>query len=932
MKTQMLLQKSGLTILIVLLTALITHAQIPIKGLHADHEGIAAWDADGSGPEPAAEGHLHPFGWTNTPYYSASVDYDGILPEPDAALAHIEGEIIGFPLFEQALADQGFLPDQVKIKIGLMSLESDLEGEDWFTISSCHHFNSYNGTYILELDGETMIGGFANFAFLTYEQSVYNHWHMETNFGRLYDASENSSAPVQAVAAAFLADLNGMELRVIYEKMQSTGIAFDGNGRDGVFFEIVSGYIEKGLPQFPYTGLASNHEGIACWNADGTGPEPEKTGHSITYNGTTYDYSYYYASRDYDDIDNDPDAALCRFVDGAIGFPNTIVQLAYRGFTLDQFKVKSGISTFGNDHENYDWGLNGSVHWWHTYGTQAKIEIADEPIFEYAVDTNFSSEDLANPWTNWESETTAFVLVDVSSGASADARQVAKSFLKDLCGHTFSSNMEGHFANEYFQGNGRDGVFQEITTGKLTARQPEGTHIWGGEVSGTWTLANSPYIIMDEIVIADGQVLTIEPGVEVKFVTTKAFYVGGCIIAEGTEESPVLFTAYDESIPWGGIGIPNNDTTNNEPILLRHCIFEYAYAYNPDNLYGYNCGGAIRVDDYEQIEISHCTFRYNGADNHNSNNPCGGAIMINECSIHISHCIFHDNYSAWGGALAILDNSTPTIDDCLFYNNLSNFGLGGGGAVLVWTECDPHFINCTFVDNHAVEAGGAVELEFGDKTVFTNCIFWGNTADDGASQISVWDPDVSMLHVYYSDVQYDTLGITPGFQGAYVGNIDLDPEFITVHDFPFVPDTTNSPCVNEGTTNLDYLPENYAFPEYCLGGNVRIFSGEVDMGCYESPVLFPYIYEEENLENEFINIYPNPINANPVIEFCLDRTATVTFSLLDIHGKQVSNQIVKDCIKGKNRITCDAGHLAPGVYFCNLKVGNESFFEKIIKL
>ena len=109
--------------------------------------------------------------------------------------------------------------------------------------------------------------------------------------------------------------------------------------------DINSGYLEKGLPELPYVGLAADHEGLACWNADGTGPEPEAYGHTFWYGGTEYWTPYYIASRDYDDIDPEPEAALCHFIDNAIGFPNLEIQLAYRGFTLDQLTAKYGIAT-----------------------------------------------------------------------------------------------------------------------------------------------------------------------------------------------------------------------------------------------------------------------------------------------------------------------------------------------------------------------------------------------------------------------------------------------------------------------------------------------------------------------------------------------------------------------------------------------------------
>ena len=665
MKTKTLLKTTGLTIMIILLTTFITNSQIQIQGLHVDHEGTASWDADGSGPEPEGYGHPHPFGWANTPYYGASCDYDDIDPDPDAALAHFLDDISGFPLFEQALIDNGFSPAQVKIKNGLMNLKEDVEGEDWFTLNNQHHFNYYDAIFTIELNGEPMISGYINYGLFSYNQSVYNSWQLEGNFTKPYDVSENSSLPVQEVTAAFLADMDGEEIRLKYENMQSTGIPFNGNGRDGMFFEIVSGYLEKGLPELPFSGLAADNEGIAIWNADGTGPEPEAYGHTFSWGGNTFNSSYYLSSRDYDGIDPDPNAALCHFTENGTGFPNLEIQLDYRGFTIDQLKVKSSMATHGNDIEGEDWGVDGSIYWYNYYGNTGTIEIAGEPILEYVIDTNFSFLDLSSN-DNWESNMSNCKVVDISANASSDAQQVAASFLKDLGGHSLGSYMEGYYVGDMISTNGRDGVYHEIESGILTAKLPSGTHIWDNEVSGTWVLDGSPYIVMDSLKIPDGETLEIEEGVVVKFNTTEMFLIDGCIIAEGTQEQPILFTALDNSVRWGGIGW-DQTLVSNETSILKHCIFEYAYAYNPDNILGYNSGGAVSVNGYENIEISHCIFRYNLAAEPGVNGPTGGAIILNESSLHISHCIFYDNQAGHGGAMTLVSNSNAIIDNVIVF-------------------------------------------------------------------------------------------------------------------------------------------------------------------------------------------------------------------------------------------------------------------------
>ncbi|MCB8994907.1 MAG: hypothetical protein H6538_04795 [Bacteroidales bacterium] len=100
----------------------------------------------------------------------------------------------------------------------------------------------------------------------------------------------------------------------------------------------------------------------------------------------------------------------------------------------------------------------------------------------------------------------------------------------------------------------------------------------GGTGTVTWKAENS-YILDGFVFVNDGQVLTIEPGTVIegkagKGVLASALIVarGGKIIAEGTSDKPIIFTAEGDdlngSVPldasglWGGLIILGNATVN----------------------------------------------------------------------------------------------------------------------------------------------------------------------------------------------------------------------------------------------------------------------------------------------------------------------------------------------------------------------------------
>lgn len=931
MKTKKLLQTTTLTFIMMFLTTWVVNAQIPLQGLAADHEGTTCWDADGTGPEPEAYGHTDPNGWGSARYYGASRDYDGIDPDPNAALCHLLDNITGFPLFVQALANHGFTPGQVKIKAGMNKLKDDVEGDDWFFFNNVSYMNRYDSYYYIELNGEPMVTAYINQFFVS-NAAGSSSWNLTGNFSRPWDASGSGSTAVKEIAAAFLADLDGQELRLVIDDLQWTGESFGGCGRlNGAFHEIVSGYLEKGMPELPFTGLAADHEGIAGWDADGTGPEPAGTGHTFTFNGVTWWMAYYTASRDYDDIDPDPNASLSHFTDIGIGFPNLEIQLAYRGFTIDQLKIKTGLGNLGDDIEDKDWGLNGSLHWYNHYGNLVTLEIAGEPILEYVIDTNFSFNDVALPNNDWWSYTTCSSIRNISSSASMNAQKVAGSFLRDLAGHSMKSTMEGHLAGGVISTNGRDGTFHEISAGKVIPELPAGTLVWENEASGTWDVSGSPYIVMGYLKIPDGETLTIEPGVVVQFNSNKRFDIQGCLKAEGTAGNTILFTAFDHNVRWGGFYWDQTPAIN-ETSILKHCIFEYAYAYNDQNLPGYNSGGAIVVNDYENLEISHCLFRHNLADKPGApgqNGPSGGAIGLNESSIHISHSIFHDNRAGHGGAIALANHSNPIIDNCLFYNNQAVDWFGG--VLLTYISCSPHFINCTFADNYALNGGGAIELEHGGIATFTNCIFWDNSTGSGPGQISIWDTDSCTLNIYYSDLEDGLNGIEPGFQGEYLFNIDADPEF---NEFPGVgnlPYTLNpsSPCIDYGTLDPQYFPLGWVCPETCLCGNPRVTGPTIDLGCFE--MLFSGTGKPESKTEMDLNIFPNPIGPESKIEFYHEGYTGVTISIIDMLGKTVAVLPVPETRIGLTSIPLNTAELPAGVYFCRLQSGDTVACRKFVR-
>lgn len=892
-------------ILAMTMAAILSNAQqqIQFEGYYSQGEGLAGWDADGSGPEPAATGHSIPApGFGNQTYYGSSHDY--ITGNPDHAAFHFLSGMTGFPLFEQALTDHGFTPEQVKCKYKLATLGDDIEGVDWFFMNDWHYSNYYDGEFLFELDGEPMLSGFFNYLNMYVNTLAGGNWYFETAYTPLTNVAAPQTSAFE-IAQAFLDDLNGKEIRTLYQT--NSAQSFSGNGRSGVYLNVFNGILETGYPQIPCIGLTADNQGYAAWDADGTGPEPYGNGHG--------NYAYYAASVDYNDINTNPDACLAHFLEGSTGFFNTLLQLQYRGFNIGDLKIKMGLASFGPDAEGEDWGYINGNHWCNYYNNVFTFEIKGEPILQMMQDTM----KLAEVGNQYAITTSVGKVYDISQGTSPEAQFVAKSFLRDLGTHYLEWNITNLSNTGTFSGNGRNGVYYQISEAAITGVHRQATFISAGNVSGNWSAAGSPYYVEGHLSIENGQTLTIEPGVRVGVRGPYHFWVQGCLNAEGKADNPIMFTASNPNIYWDGLDYDGTPATN-ETSLFDHCIFQYGRAQGGAES---NSGGIFAVRDFDNIEIYNSTFRHNLADIvYPSWASAGGAIALWNASPIIQKCVFHNNYAKdYGGAILVYMNSNPVISNCLFYDNHANFG----GALSYW-QSSGKLINNTIVDNTALHGGG-LYFQLNSNPEIINNIIWGNRATGSGKQAYFLGNNIPGF--YYNTIEEGSSGFGGNFTGHYLFNIEDDPAFETSPEFPPYMISGESPCIDMGTpdTSAWYYPQY--LPETCLYGNPRICGTCIDMGAYEQ--LSVGIRQVDITGKIALKVSPNPFNTLLNIDFSTDHQAVVTIDVFNAMGEKV-DQITKSMFSaGDHTLTWQNPALPKGLYFIRLKTNTGSVTHKVLK-
>ncbi|MEW6249757.1 MAG: right-handed parallel beta-helix repeat-containing protein [Planctomycetota bacterium] len=402
-----------------------------------------------------------------------------------------------------------------------------------------------------------------------------------------------------------------------------------------------------------------------------------------------------------------------------------------------------------------------------------------------------------------------------------------------------------------------------------------------GPQFGTWTLANSPYVLVGDVTVPAGERLTIEPGVVVRGRGLFKLVVNGELQAVGTAGQPILMTAEVPATGWRGMKFERAADISR----LEYCIVEYAKG---TGAYPEVRGGGVIILECSPT-VAYCELRYNYS--HNGNyNGVGGGILTETSNARIRHNYIHHNEADSGAGICCTEYGTPVLADNRITDNTAFYAGGGiymgarssplvernvilrnaaggwgGGGINSWTSfifygtfptirdnviaknvstsggaaqggggiyCryDKAVIsNNTIADNQAVQGGGIYVVCYpAQAPEVTSSIIWGNTAS-AAPQIGLEASTGAEIWVNYSDVQ-------GGWTGT--GNLDLPPAFVNPagDDYHL---TGGSPCINTGD------PAHFAPAERDIDGQIRDWNTPggaprlVDMGADEFGAAVP---------------------------------------------------------------------------------------------
>lgn len=253
------------------------------------------------------------------------------------------------------------------------------------------------------------------------------------------------------------------------------------------------------------------------------------------------------------------------------------------------------------------------------------------------------------------------------------------------------------------------------------------TSVSGGNVSGSWTRSGSPYLIQGSIMVANGATLTIEPGVTINFQGTYKMLILGKIIAIGSSNDSIIFTASNTSTGWRGIRFDNTVITNDSS-KFHFCRFQYGKATgaSPDNN-----GGALYFNNFSKAIISNCHISNCAA------NSGGGAIYCSGSSPKIINNLINNNTSVvfdnyiGGAGIYCTASSNPIISNNRIINNTAS----NGGGIYCYNS-SPTISNNTISYNVASgSSGGGILCNNSSPSITNNIITYNTGSPSGGGGI-----------------------------------------------------------------------------------------------------------------------------------------------------------------------------------------------------
>ncbi len=354
----------------------------------------------------------------------------------------------------------------------------------------------------------------------------------------------------------------------------------------------------------------------------------------------------------------------------------------------------------------------------------------------------------------------------------------------------------------------------------------------------------------------------------------------------------------------------------------------------------------IRLSTYKQIKVSGLIVNNCQTNTGLTIDAFEYARVENSISINNSPTYYDWVHDYCVGIVMVVYEQYPQLSkievvNCLIANNRNDctfWGPGVSGLAIDASNgnADIDVINCTIAGNMSIEPHttgfGTGGINY--RMNVYNTLISGNTPLEAGLNTT--------LEADSAIVSFEHCLVTGGAEDFYFfngvgtciwgeGNLYTYPVYDSTSQYAYYPGF-GSLTIDSGTANL---PSDVIMPSTDLAGNLRVYNGNIDIGCYEygSTVNLQEYIPTPISSN--LSIYPNPFKQHTNISYTLEKASDVVLEVFNTKGQRVKKLVNSKQAKGEQVMQWDGkdeegNALSSGVYIALLNYNGKRVSQKMI--
>ncbi len=360
----------------------------------------------------------------------------------------------------------------------------------------------------------------------------------------------------------------------------------------------------------------------------------------------------------------------------------------------------------------------------------------------------------------------------------------------------------------------------------------------GGYISEntTWKIAGSPYIVEETVIVEPSVILSIEPGVEVRFANGTELIIDGSLTASGNATNYITFTS-NATTPkpgdWGAIRFRQN--SNDTLCVINWAIIKYAstgvYAYGSSptiknsrieynaNFGIYSTSVSIFIEDLGVPLIENCTISNNGGVPIDVDRQ--GGVYVKFGGIHLKNSLVENNFGY--GIISVGSNAGSVVASGITVRNNTLTGIKGSITISnskITENQQSGIISSGSIHYNSIFGNIPYDLAVESADAVNASYNWWGTTNETLIQESIYD--------YYDDHNLGIVTYKPYISSPYFVYYDEQVYEVSIFSNSSITDFNFSQlakCISfnvNGTTGTSGFC-NIAIPAELMSGDFSLY-------------------------------------------------------------------------------------------------------------